>query len=202
MNSEDILALAKSVIEKEGSAVIELISQLNEDFVRAAKLLFECKGHVLVAGSGTSHAVALRFAHLLSCCGTPSLFIHPGDSQHGLSGAVKSEDVLIVISKGGSTLEVNTLAQIARRKGAKIIGITEKPDSDLGRYCDLVLKVVSPPDVDVYGMIATGSSLVNCAYADALCVVLASMRNYSLEEFGETHPGGAVGLKIKEEVKN
>lgn len=198
MNSETILSIAKETIEREGKAILQVLPQLNEDFVKAAELLYKCQGHVLIAGSGTSHAVALRFAHLLSCCGTPSLFIHPGDSQHGLSGAVTKDDILIVISKGGSTVEVNTLAKIARKKGAKIIGITEKPDSEMGNYCDLVLKVVSPENVDLYGMIATGSSLVNCAYADALCIVLAKMRNYSVQEFGDTHPGGAVGLKIKE----
>jgi len=198
VNSETILSIAKETIEREGKAILQVLPQLNEDFVKAAELLYKCQGHVLIAGSGTSHAVALRFAHLLSCCGTPSLFIHPGDSQHGLSGAVTKDDILIVISKGGSTVEVNTLAKIARKKGAKIIGITEKPDSEMGNYCDLVLKVVSPENVDLYGMIATGSSLVNCAYADALCIVLAKMRNYSVQEFGDTHPGGAVGLKIKE----
>ena len=67
------------------------------------QLLLACQGHVLVAGSGTSHAVGARLAHLLTCCGTPALFIHPGDSQHGLSGAVTARDVLIALSKGGET---------------------------------------------------------------------------------------------------
>jgi arabinose-5-phosphate isomerase len=47
-------------------------------------------------------------------------------------------------------------------------------------------------------MIATGSSLFNSAFCDALCIVLLNLRGYSLEQFGKTHPGGAVGLKLKE----
>jgi len=198
VNSGEIISLAKTVIERESLAVTNLLTQVDETFAKAAEMIFACQGHVLVAGSGTSHAVALRFAHLLSCCGTPSLFIHPGDSQHGLSGAVTDKDVLIVISKGGSTLEINTLARIAKQRGAFVVGITEKPGSEMAGLCNLVLKVVAPAGVDMYGMIATGSSLVNCAFADALCIVLATMRNYSAEQFGETHPGGAVGIKVKE----
>jgi arabinose-5-phosphate isomerase len=178
--------------------VAEIIPQLDQSFVDAAYLLLGCQGHVLVAGSGTSHAVGARLAHLLSCCGTPALFIHPGDSQHGLSGAVTQQDVLIAISKGGETTEVNDLAHIAKKRGARVIVLTEKPNSTLGKQANVILHIQALPDIDPYGMIATGSSLVNAAFGDALCVVLLHLREYSVDQFGETHPGGAVGKKIKE----
>ncbi len=201
MSPDDILELASNVILQESEAVAALASQLDSSFVRAVDLMLHCRGHVLVAGSGTSHPVAARLAHLLSCCGTPALFIHPGDSQHGLSGAVTEKDVLILISKGGETSEVNHLARIARKRGATLIAITEQPASTLGSLCDLVLRVQAPPDVDPYGMIATGSSLVNSAFGDALCVVLLRLRGYTRDEFGETHPGGAVGQKLSHDRK-
>jgi D-arabinose 5-phosphate isomerase GutQ len=196
MTPEEILQTARSVVERESAAVAGLLEQLGADFVAAAEMLVACQGHVLVAGSGTSHAVGARLAHLLSCCGTPALFIHPGDSQHGLSGAVTARDVLIALSKGGETTEVNFLASVAKARGAKVIAITEKPDSTLGRASDCVLCVKAPPEADPYGMIATGSSLVNAAFGDALCVVLLNMRGYTRDQFGKTHPGGAVGKKI------
>jgi arabinose-5-phosphate isomerase len=64
---------------------------------------------------------------------------------------------------------------------------------------DLVLRVVAPPDIDPFGMVATGSSLVSAAVTDALCVALLRMRGYGVEQFGETHPGGAVGRKLRGE---
>ena len=160
--------------------------------------MMNCEGHVLVTGSGTSHSVARRMAHLLSCCGTPSLLIDAGDRQHGLSGAVTSRDVLITLSKGGRTAEVISLAKMAKARGAALIAITEKPKSELGTMSDVVLQVSAPPEIDPYGMVATGSSLVNSAFCDALCVVMLKLRGYSVEQFGETHPGGAVGKKIEE----
>jgi len=200
MTPEEIMQTARDTIERESAAVAALSEQIGPDFVAAAWMLLSCQGHVLVAGSGTSHAVGARLAHLLSCCGTPALFIHPGDSQHGLSGAVTERDVLIALSKGGETTEVNFLAGIARQRGARVIALTEKPDSTLGRQADLILKVTAPPTVDPYGMIATGSSLVNCALGDALCVVLLQMRGYTREQFGATHPGGAVGIRVAKEA--
>ena len=199
MNTEEILALAAQVIRQESDAVAAIIEQLDEALVKAARVMLDCPGHVLVAGSGTSHPVGARLAHLLSCCGTPALFIHPGDSQHGLSGAVTGKDALVAISKGGETVEVNYLARIAKSRGATLIALTEKPASTLGQMSDIVLKVIAPSGVDPYGMIATGSSLVNSAYCDALCVVMLHLRGYSKEQFGQTHPGGAVGLQLKSE---
>lgn len=198
MQPEEILQLAGNVILQESRGVAEIIPQLDQSFVDAAYLLLGCQGHVLVAGSGTSHAVGARLAHLLSCCGTPALFIHPGDSQHGLSGAVTQQDVLIAISKGGETTEVNDLAHIAKKRGARVIVLTEKPNSTLGKQANVILHIQALHDIDPYGMIATGSSLVNAAFGDALCVVLLHLREYSVDQFGETHPGGAVGKKIKE----
>jgi len=46
-------------------------------------------------------------------------------------------------------------------------------------------------------MIATGSSLVNAAACDVLCVLLLELRGYTKEQFAPTHPGGAVGKKIE-----
>ncbi|MBZ0308382.1 MAG: SIS domain-containing protein, partial [Anaerolineae bacterium] len=161
MSPNEILAAARQVIEKESASVASLVDQLDENFVEVVQLLFNCEGHVLVAGSGTSHAVGARLAHLLSCCGTPSLFIHHGDSLHGLSGAVTAQDVIIALSKGGETTEVNGLVTIAKQRGAKIVAFTEKPNSTLGRLSDAILRIQAAPDVDPYGMIATGSSLTN-----------------------------------------
>jgi len=197
MTNQEILSLARDTIRLESEAVASIASQLDENFVAAAQAMLECKGHVLVAGSGTSRSVGERLAHLLSCCGTPALFIHPGDSQHGLAGALRAEDVLIALSKGGETVEVNYLAGVAKQRGTRLIALTEKPQSTLGKMSDICLNVVAPEGVDPYGMIATGSSLVNSAYGDVLCVVLLKLRGYTLAEFSKTHPGGAVGKKIK-----
>ena len=64
---------------------------------------------------------------------------------------------------------------------------------------DAVFAVKAAGDVDPYGMVATGSSLVNGAAGDVLCVLLLELRGYTKADFGATHPGGAVGKKLGEE---
>jgi len=192
----ELVTRAREVIEREAQAVRALVDQFDDGLADVVALLLNCRGHILVAGAGTSHAMAQRFAHLLSCCGTPALCISATDSVHGGAGAITANDVVFIISKGGHSAEINQFADIARARGAKIIAQTEDPASPLGQISDAVFNVRTMGDVDPYGMIATGSSLVNGAAGDALCVLLLESRGYSREDFGLTHPGGAVGKKL------
>lgn len=194
---KELVQKARDVVRREAEAVMRLADQIDESIGKVLYLLLNCKGHVIVTGAGTSNSMAQRLAHLLSCSGTPAVFLHAADSLHGSAGAVKADDVIIAISKGGRSDEVNKFASIARERGAKIIALTEDPKSPLAEMSDAIYKVIAPPDVDPYGMIATGSSLVNGAAGDVLCVLLLEMRGYTKEEFGKTHPGGAVGEKLK-----
>lgn len=201
LNTGQMLARAGEVIEAEARAVSALRGQLTPELVSVAKLMLDCRGHILTAGAGTSSAMAQRFAHLLACCGTPALFISAANAIHGGAGAISDKDIVYIISKGGQSTEINTFAQIAKDRGAKVVAHTEKPDSPLGRISDAVVHVTAPEDADPYGMIATGSSLVTGATCDVLCVLLLELRGYTKEQFGHTHPGGAVGVKIESEKR-
>lgn len=195
---QGVVDLARTQIRAEASSVASLSEQIGDGFVAVATALFRCAGHVVVSGSGTSRSVAMRFAHLLSCCGTPSLFLDPIDGQHGLAGALTERDCLFVFSKGGETAEIISLACVAAERSTKIVTVTENPDSTLGKISTYVLKTTSGPDCDPFGAIALGSSLTNSAIGDALCAVLLSMRGYTLQQFAAIHPAGAVGNKLRD----
>jgi len=194
-----LIVKAKGVIEDEARAVHALADQFDERLKGVVSLLLNCQGHVLVVGAGTSNAVARRFAHLLSCSGTPALHVSAADGLHGGASAVRAEDVIFAISKGGHSAEVNGFVKIAREHGAGVVAQTEDPISPLAQMSDAVYQIRTLGGVDPYGMIATGSSLVNCAAGDVLCVLLLELRGYTKEAFGETHPGGAVGKQLAEE---
>jgi len=198
LDPKRLRARARLIARREAAAVEALADQMDEGVGRVVECLLACKGHILVTGSGTSHATALRMAHLLACCGRPALYLSATDCLHGGSGAVTAKDVIYIISKGGRSAEINQFAAIARDRGARIVAQTEKPDSPLALMSDVVYHVRTVGDVDPYDMIATGSSLVNGAAADVVCVLLLEATGYSKREFGKTHPGGAVGRALAE----
>lgn len=189
----------RGTVRREAAVLEGVAAALDEGAAAAVDVFLSTEGHVLVGGAGTSNAIAKRFAHLLSCSGLPAVFLHPADSLHGSSGAVKPGDTVVLISKGGKTAEVNKFAAIVKERGAKIVAFTEAPESELGRMADAIVKVKIPADSDPYGMVATSSSLANGAVADAICETVLVERGYSKEAFAATHPGGAVGDRIDRE---
>jgi len=147
-SAEKWMARAREVVSREAAAVNSLAGQLDDSVVEVARLMLGCKGHILVTGAGTSRAIAHRFAHLLSCCGTSALPLNAADCLHGGAGAITDRDVLYVISKGGHSREINSLVEIAKQKGARIIAHTESPDSPLGKMSDAIYRIEAPEDVD------------------------------------------------------
>ena len=94
LSAEYLIARAGEVIEREAQGVKALSGQIDKGLVDVIQRLLNCQGHVLVAGAGTSHAVAQRFAHLLSCSGTPALCVNAADCLHGGAGAITDTDVV------------------------------------------------------------------------------------------------------------
>ena len=189
--------LARETIRQDAAAVLAAEAAIDDGFMRAVELLLVCQGKVLVAGMGTSGATARRIAHLLSVGGTPSLYVHPADGLHGGLGAVTGSDVVVAISKGGQSGELNEFAERAKGRGATVVAMTAEPDSTLAALADAVILVRTPIEADPGGMIAMGSALANCAVGDALVVVLMRLRDYPWQAFEFTHPGGAVGRAIE-----
>ena len=195
----DTIELSKKALHAEADVLHKLADQIGETFIQGADMLANCTGHVITSGVGTTGMVARRFAHLLCNVGCPALFLHSGDSLHGSSGAVKSDDVLFLLSKTGETRETCDMARVVSERGSPIIALTARSESTLTRLSTLVLLMDLPPEIDPYqGLMSVGSSLAMAAYCDALVYALLDLKGTPREAFIQGHPGGIIN-KLKEE---
>lgn len=191
--SADALDIARALIHAEADAVRSVADQADASFAAAVDLALATKGKIFAVGSGTSGMVARRLAHLLSVCGSPSVFLHPMDALHGSSGALSEGDLVIAISKGGQSAEINDLLVLARARGCKIIALTSQAGSPIAALSDVTVLLQSPAEADPGGIVAMGSTLVSAAWGDAFAYVLMHYNGYSWKEVLEAHPAGAVG---------
>lgn len=191
----EALQIAREQIRREAEAVLAVADQLDDAFVAAAQVALDCSGKVFAVGSGTSGMVARRMAHLLSVCGRASVFLHPMDALHGSSGAMTAGDVMIAISKGGESAEINDLCVLARSRGVSVVALTAKPQSRLGELADVVVTLTTTDDADPGGIVAMGSTLVTSVWGDALGYVLMHYNGYSWDQVLGSHPAGAVGQR-------
>lgn len=192
------LALSgEQLLDKEIKALTELKKSLDFEKLSAAlACIMQCEGVILVTGSGTSSSIARRMAHVFTCSGVSTFFLDSGQCQHGYSSIIRQQDVLIAISRGGETDEVNFLAQVAKNKGAKIVGIIENTHSSLSRLCDMILVAAVARENETIKTIPLSSTLAQAAVGDILCAAINRIHDFSPEEFVKFHPGGAVGKRI------
>lgn len=191
--AEEILDAGRARIRAEAEAVATIAAGLDESFVSAAALIRSSPGKVITAGAGTSGPMAARLAHLLSVSGTPALTVHPADALHGTLGAVTEGDVVLVISKGGRSAEINEFARLSAQRGAAIIALTGDGSSELAALATVPAVLPHTAQSDPGGVIAMGSSLAVAAWGDALATVLMQISGYPWEDVLGTHPSGAVG---------
>ena len=127
------------------------------------------------------------------------MFLDAGQAQHGYSAIVSVRDVLIAFSRGGETDEVNYVLRIARKRGAKVIGIMEKGGSTMAELSDVVLCARVAPENDAVDVIPLASTLAHAAVGDVLCAAVLTIQGFDDQEFAKLHPGGAVGKRLGSE---
>ena len=118
LHDEKLRALGLAVIQVETQAIAALAEQINDSFVLACKLMFACKGRVVVTGMGKSGHIAGKIAATLASTGTPAFFVHSGEASHGDLGMITAQDVVLALSNSGETEEVITILPIIKRLGA------------------------------------------------------------------------------------
>lgn len=191
---ETTLRVARTVIEREASAVAGLASLLDADFAALVERILTLRGKVMTTGVGTSGIMAERLAHLLAVTGTPAFYLPCLDALHGGMGAVGPDDLVIALSKGGQSEELTQLARRLRERSVHLVAVTEAPSSPFAEAASTVMTIATEPaEADLGGLIATGSTLVAGAWGDALAAALMARRRYSWEDVISTHPGGIVG---------
>jgi arabinose-5-phosphate isomerase len=186
------LALARRVLEIEADAVRALMGRIDQRFKDAIDLIHSRHGRVIVSGMGKSGHIARKIASTLASTGTPAYFVHPAEASHGDLGMIESGDVFIAISYSGASEELLQIVPQVKRRGAKLIAITGKPDSTLAREADVNLDAGVEQEACPHNLAPTASTTAALALGDALAVALLDMRGFSAADFARTHPRGGL----------
>ncbi|MEN8116634.1 MAG: SIS domain-containing protein [Bacteroidota bacterium] len=191
----------RKVIEQEAQAIKNI--PVEGDFVKAINLIYkqvhQKKGKLVASGMGKAGQIALNIATTFSSTGTPSVFLHPSDSQHGDLGVVQENDVLLLISNSGKTREIIELVDLAKNlhNGLPLIIISGNPESILAKKADAFINTGNPDEVCPLGLSPTTSTTVMTVIGDALVVSMMNKIGFSSEDYAKRHHGGYLGHKSR-----
>ena len=200
MKKESILA-ARAAYEIEYECIKGMVEHFDENaFGKAVELLKNAE-RIGASGCGHSGIICQHFVHLLNCIEQPAKFISPAEAVHGGTGFLKSGDVMVFASRGGKTGELLPIMEICKKKGVRIITVTENLSSPLALGADVVLKQYVNRETDKYNAQGTTSSTALCMIFHALQTALIEETDYQNEQFALIHPGGAVGERLNKDKK-
>ena len=191
-----LLERARDTLKIEIAGLERLIERLDPQFEEAVNLLFACQGKVILAGMGKSGLIAQKIAATLTSTGTPSLFLHAGESSHGDLGIITGQDVVIAFSYSGETSEVLQMIGHMQAIGVPLIAMTGKPDSTLAQAATVHLSIAVEKEACPLGLTPTASSTATLALGDALAMCLLEQRQFREDDFAVFHPGGSLGRKL------
>lgn len=196
LHDQKLRELGLAVIQVEAQAISALADRIDDNFVTACKLLFDCTGRVVVIGMGKSGHIAGKIAATLASTGTPAFFVHPGEASHGDLGMITRQDVVLALSNSGETEEVLKLLPLIKRLGVPLIAMTGHPASTLATVATIHVNVAVEQEACPLGLAPTSSTTAALVMGDALAVSLLKAKGFTRDDFALSHPGGSLGKRL------
>ncbi len=202
MSDSPHLKHGRDVILQEAEAVRALAERLDNNFDRAVDLIIGCTGRIILTGIGKSGHVARKLAATFTSTGAPAFFLHPAEGAHGDLGLLQKGDLLIALSKSGSTVELEMIFPSVIRLGLKSILLTGHSKSALADKVDVTLDCAVAAEACPHNLAPTTSATAAMVMGHALAIAALRARNFSSEQFADLHPAGALGQRLQLRVRD
>lgn len=190
------------VLDQEAEAIrsIPVSTQYDEVVELIHERVHRNGGKIIASGMGKAGHVANHMATTLSSTGTPSLFLHPSEAQHGDLGIIRQNDVLLALSNSGKTREILELVELthALHPGIPVVIITGNPDGPLAQKSKLVLFTGNPAEVCPLKLTPTTSATAMTVISDVLVVLMMKRIGFTAKDYALRHHGGYLGQKSRE----
>ena len=191
----------RDIISRESRAILNI--PVGDEYEKAVELIVNqvhvLKGKLITSGMGKAGQIAMNMATTFSSTGTPSIFLHPSEAQHGDLGILQKNDLFLLVSNSGKTREILELADLSRRLDPtlKFIVLTGNTDSPLARVADVVLATGNPEEVCALGLAPTTSTTVMNVIGDVLVVETMKKIGFTVEDYNKRHHGGYLGQRSR-----
>ncbi|MBN1118395.1 MAG: SIS domain-containing protein [Bacteroidales bacterium] len=196
-----MLEQIQELLQKESQAILNI--PVNNNFEKVIELIYTSvhsnKGKLIASGMGKAGQIANNIATTFSSTGTPAVFLHPSDAQHGDLGVIQENDILLLVSNSGKTREILELFKLSKNlnPNLKIIALVGISGSPLSELVDCMLETGNPEEICPLGLTPTTSTTAMTVMGDILVVLMMKKIGLNAEEYAKRHHGGYLGQKSR-----
>ena len=196
MESKLIIKTANDVLGTELIGIKKLSKILNVNFSRIINKISKTKGKVIFTGVGKSGHIAKKISSTMSSTGTPSQFCHSTEMSHGDLGIISKNDIIIILSNSGNSIELRSVIDFCKKYKIFSIGISSSKSSNLIKSVNMSLIIPSADEACAIGLAPTTSTTMALVLGDIICVSLMKKKKFSTREYRSIHPGGSLGESL------
>lgn len=172
----------------------DVFQELVNDCVEAVRR----EKKIIASGLGKNVPICEKFEGTMLSLGMNAFFLHTNSAMHGDLGIVRDGDVIIILSKSGSTVESIELVKHLKMRNITIWLLTFETDSILTGLIQKCLTVKLTHEGDPWNIVPNNSTTINLIILQTLAMSIAEKINVSIEDFKKNHPGGHIGTLLKE----
>ena len=194
--TEQVIKIAKKVINTEIEGLKILSKKIDKKFVKAINILKKSNGRIILTGVGKSGIIAKKIASTLSSTGSIAQFIHSSDASHGDLGMINNKDVILAFTFSGKTIELNDIFIYSKEKKIPLIIVTGKSNSKLKNISTLCIEISNLKEACPLNLAPTTSTTAMLALGDAIAISLMISKKFTKKNFYSYHPGGQLGKKL------
>jgi arabinose-5-phosphate isomerase len=172
------------------------------DEVVFSALLTDCEttikngGKIVASGLGKNVPICEKFVGMMNSLGLESAFLHTNTAMHGDIGLIKDNDIVLILSKSGSTAESVLFAEYIKEHKVKQWLLSFNDGGSLAKIVPNKLLLPLKHEGDAWDIVPNNSSSCYLILLQGLALYLAERVGVKLEDFKKNHPGGAIGKRL------
>ena len=158
-------------------------------------------GKIIASGLGKNVPICEKFVGTLNSFGVDARFLHTNTAVHGDLGMVGKKDLVIVLSKGGNTVETVQLIQYLLERGTNtwLLSFAKNGKSAELLPDDKILMVELEHEGDQWNIVPNNSTTVNLILLQGVAIEMSKRLGITIEDFRVNHPGGGIGASLRGE---
>jgi len=164
-------------------------------------------GKICITGVGKNASLAMKASETFASLGLRSAYLNTSHLSHGDFGFIGTEDIVIHLSRSGTTIEMLSAAAHLDKISPNVVQVllTCQPidffkGSFNHRIFDWIIYTGSVTEIDFHALAPTTSTTILLTLLDILGTQLSQKIGFTREDFLKYHPGGALGNMLREEA--
>lgn len=153
---------------------------------------------IIVSGLGKNVPVCDKFVGTMNSLGQPASYMNTNSAVHGDLGMADQEDLVIILTKSGETAESVWLTKLLKERGCRLWLLSFETHSTLTQEIEKCLILKLEHEGDLWDVVPNNSTTVNLIILQGLAMEITRRRGVTLGDFKKNHPGGQIGVQLKD----